>query len=125
MLQEYLMATYSGERVGSRVFVRVDDEPLCPRPDLHPLSPSGFDWGYLGNGPSQLALAILADHWPSDENRALRSYRPFMRHVLAQIRADRWELSGDDVDRLLANIGRPGPVELGLPATVWEMDRAG
>jgi hypothetical protein len=119
------MTTYTGERVGSRVFVRVDDEPLCPRLDLHPLSPSGFDWGYPGTGPSQLALGILADHWPSDENRALRHYRPFMRHVVAGIRADRWELSGDDVDRLLANIGRPRRVVLGLPATTWEMSRAG
>jgi hypothetical protein len=119
------MTTYTGERSRSHVIVRVDGEPLCPRLDLHPLSLSGFDWGYAGTGPSQLALAILADHWPSDENRAIRSYRPFMRHVLARIRTDRWELSGDGIDKLLANIGRPGRVALGLSATTWEMDRAG
>ena len=25
-------------------------------------SPSGFEWGYLGSGPAQLALAILCDY---------------------------------------------------------------
>ena len=119
------MRTYTGVRADSRVIVRTDGEPLCPRLDIHPLSQTGFDWGYAGSGPSQLALAILADHWPSDENRALRSYRLFMRHVIARIQCDRWELAGEEIDGLLANLTRirrfaARPAEIG-----WETRRAG
>jgi Family of unknown function (DUF6166) len=34
---------------------------LDPRFDLRNHSPDGFEWGYGGSGPSQLALAILVD----------------------------------------------------------------
>lgn len=27
-------------------------------------SPDGFNWGYSGSGPAQLALAILLEYWP-------------------------------------------------------------
>jgi hypothetical protein len=36
---------------------------LPPRLDLFNHSPTGFNWGYSGSGPAQLALAILADHF--------------------------------------------------------------
>ena len=35
---------------------------LNPRHDLRNHSPSGFEWGFGGSGPAQLALAILCDH---------------------------------------------------------------
>jgi len=41
--------------------VLVDGKRLNPRHDLRNHSPDGFQWGYGGSGPSQLALAILAD----------------------------------------------------------------
>jgi len=37
-------------------------KPLAPRLDLFNHSPAGFNWGYSGSGPAQLALAILAHH---------------------------------------------------------------
>jgi len=46
------------------VFVRQEDRrdrKLGLRLDLRNHSPTGFAWGYAGSGPSQLALAILAD----------------------------------------------------------------
>ena len=46
------------------VRVTVDGRPLDPRLDLRVLSASGFEWGYDGGGPGQLALAILADQFP-------------------------------------------------------------
>jgi len=98
------MTSYTGERIGSRVLVRVDDEPLCPRLDLCPHSPSGFNWGYRGSGPAQLALAILADHLPSDENRALAHYQRFKDHVIAHLASDRWSLTDRDIDEVLATI---------------------
>jgi hypothetical protein len=36
--------------------------PLDPRHDIRNHSPDGFEWGYGGSGPAQLALAILAHH---------------------------------------------------------------
>src|SRR5262245_1194599 len=34
---------------------------LPARLDLRSHSPTGFEWGYGGSGPAQLALALLAD----------------------------------------------------------------
>lgn len=59
------MKTYVGQRLdtGCEVYV-VDDGktyPLPPRDNIRNHSPDGFEWGYGGSGPAQLALAILAD----------------------------------------------------------------
>jgi hypothetical protein len=35
--------------------------PLLPRLDIRDHSPTGFEWGYGGSGPAQLALALVAD----------------------------------------------------------------
>lgn len=35
--------------------------PLAPRHDLRNHSPDGFNWGYGGSGPAQLALALAVD----------------------------------------------------------------
>lgn len=58
------MRVYEGFRdEDGNVLVRVDGgEILDPRLDLMNHSPSGFEYGYGGSGPAQLALAILADH---------------------------------------------------------------
>ncbi len=34
---------------------------LRPRNDIRNHSPTGFEWGYGGSGPAQLALALVAD----------------------------------------------------------------
>lgn len=65
---------------------------LDPRLDLANHSPSGFEWGYAGSGPAQLALAILADAL-GDDGRALQLYQRFKSEVVAQMPADdAWEL---------------------------------
>ena len=43
--------------------VTVDGVPLPPRHDLANHSPEGFEYGYAGSCPSQLALGILAHHF--------------------------------------------------------------
>lgn len=45
-------------------------------------SPDGFNWGYGGSGPAQLALAILL-HFTSDEEWSLRNYQTFKSEVIA------------------------------------------
>ena len=37
------------------------------------LSPTGFSWGYLGSGPSQLALAVCVEHYQEDFDILLNS----------------------------------------------------
>ncbi|WP_419594820.1 DUF6166 domain-containing protein [Thiolapillus sp.] len=60
--------------------IKANSEPLNPRLDLANKSPTGFSWGYLGSGPAQLALAILADYL-RDENAALAHYQAFKEKV--------------------------------------------
>jgi hypothetical protein len=42
-----------------RVFVEGDELELAPSLRLWNHSPTGFNWGYGGSGPAQLALALL------------------------------------------------------------------
>ena len=97
------MKTYVGGRSLAGAQVTVDGEPLDPRFDLKRLSPTGFEWTYEGNGPAQLALALLADHL-GDDARALALYEPFMRAVVADL-DNSWELTSAEIDAALANLG--------------------
>lgn len=53
------------------------------RLDLANHSPTGFCWGYLGSGPAQAALAILADYL-GDDARARLLHQDFKSRVLAK-----------------------------------------
>lgn len=52
---------YEIRRTPQGVTCTVNGEPLNPRLDLWNHSPTGFEFGYGGSGPAQLALALLAD----------------------------------------------------------------
>jgi hypothetical protein len=95
--------TYIGGRSLAGAEVTVDGAPLDPRFDLKRLSPTGFEWTYEGNGPAQLALALLADHL-GDDGRALQLHQPFMRAVIADL-DNSWELTSADIDAALREIG--------------------
>ena len=97
------MKTYVGGRSLAGAEVTVDGAPLDPRFDLKRLSPTGFEWTYEGNGPAQLALALLADHL-GDDGRALALYQAFMRAVVAEL-DNSWELTSADIDAALQAIG--------------------
>jgi len=97
------MKTYEGRRQGYAVIVTVDGRPLNPRLDLYNHSPSGFEWGYGGSGPAQLALAILADHLADDE-QALNLYQRFKWAVIVGLPRRRWILTGLIIDQILQNI---------------------
>jgi hypothetical protein len=97
------MKTYVGGRSLAGAEVAVDGQKLDPRFDLKRLSPAGFEWTYEGNGPAQLALALLADHL-GDDARALALYNAFMRAVVAEL-DNSWELTSADIDAALANLG--------------------
>jgi len=61
---------YEGRRWPDRVEVTfrrtAPPEPggkrLDPRNDIRNHSPAGFEWGYCGSGPAQLALALVVHH---------------------------------------------------------------
>ena len=97
------MKTYVGGRSLAGAEVTVDGKPLPPRFDLKRLSPTGFEWTYEGNGPAQLALALLADHL-GDDAKALQLYQPFMRAVVADL-DNSWELTSADIDAALVGLG--------------------
>ena len=97
------MKLYRGGRSLEGAVVTVDGEPLDPRYDLKQLSATGFEWTYDGAGPSQLALALLADHL-ADDGRALALYERFMRHLVAEL-DNSWELNSAEIDAALAEIG--------------------
>ena len=57
-------------------------------------SPDGFNWGYGGSGPAQLALALLLEF--TDEPKAQRLHQKFKWEVIASLEGD-WSMSSDDV----------------------------
>lgn len=84
---------YIGTRWRSRVEVSWHEGEygglLDPRLDLRNHSPDGFEWGYGGSGPSQLALAMLADACRADVV-AQRHYQAFKREVLSTLPYSCW-----------------------------------
>lgn len=93
------MKVYEGGRSLDGSTVTVDGKPLPPRLDLMRLSKTGFEWGFDGPAPAQLALALLADHL-GDGAAAVRLHRDFMRAIVAHL-DNAWRLTGADIDAAL------------------------
>lgn len=93
---------YVGERNKDKtlsVYTRLDENGqlrlrnLNPRFDLRNHSPTGFESGYSGSGPAQLALAICADVLGDDE-KAQTVYQGFKAACVAKLPRDaHWELT--------------------------------
>jgi len=96
------MKVYTGARTIDGIQVLVDGAPLDHRYDLKRFTKGGFEWTYEGAEPSQLALALLADHLGDDE-KALAKTDSFMREVVANLEND-WQLTGAEIDAALAQI---------------------
>ncbi len=107
------MKVYQGNREPDGIRVTVDGQPLDPRFDLRTLSSSGFEWGYDGGGPGQLALAILADHF-GDDAKALSQYKNLRSGLIAAIREDAWRLDSATIDRALCGV-------IEVPMTLTEL----
>jgi Family of unknown function (DUF6166) len=89
------MKVYEGGRGLGGAQVTVDGTPLDPRFDVQRFSPMGFEWTYEGDGPRQLALALLCDHL-GDPTRALALTEGFMRDVVAEL-DNAWELTSEEI----------------------------
>src|SRR5207245_2139417 len=95
-----------GKREGHVAQVTVNDHPLDPRLDLWNHSPTGFEWGYGGSGPAQLALALLADHL-GDDDQAVNLHQDFKRTVIEHLPYHGWTLTGDQIRQALKVLRAP------------------
>lgn len=60
-------------------------------------SPTGFNWGYQGSGPAQLALAILLEA-TGDAELAVHHHQEFKRQVVCRFpQGESWALTADQV----------------------------
>ncbi len=102
---------YIGYRRHGRAVVEKQpgQEQVTPQQSLELAnhSPSGFDWGYGGSGPAQLALALLLDY-TGDEDVALAHYTEFKNRVVSQLDCSHpeghWRLTGTDIENALREL---------------------
>lgn len=67
-------------------------------------SPDGFEWGYSGSGPAQLALAILLDlHSGRGNDRAVRQHQTLKAKLIAGLPFDAWTLTAEQIDAAVAS----------------------
>lgn len=94
------MPDHDGDNGGNVLVLDPDAAELNARDlelrlDLFNHSPTGFAWGYLGSGPAQLALAILADCF--DDKIALDYHHPFKDQVIQHKTGGTWSISEEYV----------------------------
>ena len=92
-----------------------DGKPLPRCLNVARYSPDGFEWGYNGSGPAQLAVALLCDHFGNGktaQERALRLHQLFKDKCIVNLPHDGWVLDG----ATLENIVRDIESQLGCPA---------
>ena len=73
--------------------VWINDKWLDPKPsqEVYNHSPDGFNWGYGGSGPSQLALAISLEFY--DKEKALKIYQELKWRCIATLPQSDFEVS--------------------------------
>lgn len=94
-----LLVTFNGTRLkeGTEVNIVVDgvSRPLPFHLAVQPHSPDGFEWGYGGSGPSQLALAMCVELLGPQE--ALKVYLRVKDHLIAPIQAKNWKIRAGEI----------------------------
>lgn len=87
----------------TRVFIGQED--LNPRLDVLHASPTGFEWGYKGSGPAQLAFAICSEACDGDTQRALAVYQVFKETFVACLSRDEsWHMAESRVQAAIKYI---------------------
>jgi hypothetical protein len=90
------MKIYTGDRTIDGVKVLVDGHPLPNCSEIQCFSTMGFEWGYEGAEPRQLAFALLVDYSGSAET-ARQHCEPFMRIVVANF-DNEWAMTSLDIE---------------------------
>lgn len=94
------MIIYKGTKIndgmGPQPVLR-NGKPLSPKASLkiYPHSPDGFNWGYGGSGPAQLALALLFNA-TGDRRLALDNYQAFKWTFVGQW-GDSWQITDQEI----------------------------
>lgn len=100
------MSDYHGIRLdnGRCVVTRPDGSLLELSPSLALIrhSPTGFEWGYLGSGPAQLALALLLDYLGNARD-AVRWHQAFKHDFVSTWRRAEWVLPVEDLRRWIGS----------------------
>lgn len=108
------MRRYAGRREGFVADVSVNGRPLNPRLDLWNHSPTGFEWGYGGSGPAQLALALLADHLSNDDE-AVSLHQDFKRAIIANLPHRGWTLTSQQIQETVETLRSSSPPPASVP----------
>ena len=97
------VVSFHGRRLNHVTLVEIVEGPRTRDLPLHLAvrnhSPCGFEWGYLGSGPAQLALAMCTEL--VGPVRAQRVYQHVKERLIAPLSGDDWLMSGDDVRRAI------------------------
>lgn len=96
------MKIYKGKRLGPRetcpdVIVTVTEEKAKPKELEHHIyhSPTGFEWGYGGSGPADLARSILWDYL--GKQSAPQLYQEF-KYAFVAIWGDKWQVTSAEIE---------------------------
>lgn len=105
------MKVWQGIRSVNGAYVSCNGVEFDKKPSLKVRnhSPDGFEWGYGGSGPAQLALGILLEVIPVWQAQQL--YQRFKAEIIAGLNQDGWLLNEKEVmewvgrnqERLTAN----------------------
>lgn len=100
------MTYYKGVRNEHEAFVLVftceKSKHLPIRLDLVNHSPDGFNWGYAGSGPAQLALALLAH--AIDDKIALKYHQKFKFLVISMLENNEWFMTKEYIVETIQKI---------------------
>jgi len=92
---------YKGIRTTAGATVHVVDSGrrslLPPCNNIRNHSPTGFEWGYGGSGPAQLALALCVHALDGDARRAQSIYQDLKFRIVGRLESDRWALSKETI----------------------------
>lgn len=110
-MKSYHINRAGEERAMGEVTVRVVDATksynLTPDKSLKARnhSPTGFEFGYCGSGPAQLALAILMDYTGQgcDEWSCPWKYQDFKTHFIAPMDHPGGVILGSQIDEWLVD----------------------
>lgn len=94
---------YTGIRQGRAIRITDGDEDLPIYSHIFSHS-NTFEWGHLGSGPAQLALAILYQH-TGNKTLALTYHQQFKQQVISRLPVEGWTLTKQEVnDWIQANV---------------------
>lgn len=97
---------YTGRRIfhkkgfASEIEVLADRRPLYGFNDEVNHSPDGFNWGYGGSGPAQLAYALVRDRY--DKETALAYYQQFKDDFVVGLPYNEWKIAVCEIDCAIA-----------------------